>query len=240
MATLPRTTPRAVSRFFGLDPEPGRTPDASEFNDYLASIPPTVEQQREMSVLSDANTRAEAGIRRDLTEAQAVRDARNRGFTGSYPLREQEDEAANQKLKQLLLPKQMELQAEMQNREAQREFTANQNQQDRKLRAQIAQGTQAGQNQRLAARSADIAARQVKLGNNPLRRLLSPFGIMDSNEAVRDKEAQRVRQNVQSQMQGAAGDGGTTIMEDPATGEQVYVPNERVQEYVAKGARIVE
>lgn len=239
---------RSLYNLFKINPGafPGTNPGA--FNDvandeiadtsasYKAYSP---EMQREQEILHNADQRAEIGIRGDLNEASQVRQARNLGFEGSYPLKQQQDETERSALAKVLLPKQMELQAELANKDATREFSASQGAMDRATRLQIAQGSQSGQNQRSQQRSEDVAARGVKLGHNPLRSFLSPLGIMDSNEQVQKDEQNRVRGNMRSATSPTASS-GTVIMEDPNSGEQVYVPNERVAEYEAKGARRVQ
>lgn len=248
-AAAPSGDMRSLYNLFKINPgsfpgvNPGAFADvanndiADETAQYKAESP---EMQREQEILHNADQRAEVGIRGDLNEAAKVRQARNLGFEGSYPLKQQQDEEERSALAKVLLPKQMELRAEMENRAATRDFNANQASQDRATRVQIAQGSQTGQNQRLQQRSEDVAARGVKLGKNPLRSFLSPIGIMDSNEQVQKDEQNRVRGNMRAQITSPSGSDGTTIMEDPNTGEQVYVPNDRVAEYEAKGARRVQ
>jgi hypothetical protein len=87
--------------------------DTNDINDYLASIPRTGEQNREASILQDMDARASASLDRDLGEAEAVRSARNLGFDGTYPVRQQQEDVAMKKLQQLLMPKQIEQQTEM-------------------------------------------------------------------------------------------------------------------------------
>lgn len=98
-----------------MKPGLGETPS----NDFNWLIPESIEKQRESGVLANMDARTNASMAEDLEEANAVRGARNMGFTGSNPLREQSDYGAMQKLQQILLPKQMELQIAQQENEAQ-------------------------------------------------------------------------------------------------------------------------
>jgi len=210
-------------QFLGLRPEAGQQPSGIEFNDYLASISPTNEQQREASTLAAMDNRIEGGIQSDLAEADAVRSARNLGFEGTYPLREQADYTADQKLRQILAPKQMEMEAELMNRDVTRQFQAEQAQKDRDARAQIAAGTQAGQMNRVNAQQGAINARAQQTQaakQNPLSKL---FGWMTGSG---------------EQAAPAAPSGPVTMM-DPSTGETRQVPAELVQQYLSRGAQVV-
>lgn len=236
---------RSLYNLFRVNPGafPGVNPGA--FNDaanedaaidsvnYKATSP---EMQREQDMLGAADQRAEIGIRGDLAEAQQVRQARDLGYDGSLPLKQKAEADTRSALAKVLLPKQMELEAAARNQAATREFTASENDQNRLSRESIAQGSQQGQNQRMIDRSADVAARSVKAGSNPLRWLLSPTGLVDSNAAVQAKEQQRVRDQVKSQMSGVTGSSVMVPMIAP-DGGPLSVPEDRVTEMEAHGAR---
>ena len=232
--------PQSLRQMFGVDDEVGQVPSGIAFNDYLASIPPTYEQQREGGILSDMDARTNASMADDLATNNKVRDARNMGFEGTHPLREQADFNANQELEKLLAPRRLEVEAQEANLAATREFNASQRDQDRELRRDIAQGTQSGQNERLVERSAAAAANQVKPGKNPLRKLFGGYFGIDTNEDVQRAEQAKVRDSVRQQMTSAGPMGGGKMMVSPDGSEQVMVPADRVDEYLAKGARIVE
>ena len=156
--------PQSLRQMFGVDDEVGQEPSGIAFNDYLASIPPTYEQQREGGVLAGMDARTNASMASDLAEANQVRDARNMGFDGSYPLREQDEYTANQKLQLLLKPQEAELAAEEKRLATQQAFTASQNEQNRVAANQRAAATQAGADQRSAANRAHQMEMAQKTG----------------------------------------------------------------------------
>lgn len=216
--------PQGLRSLFGLQPEPGQTPDSTAFNDYLANIPLTNEQSREAGVIAGADARTDASMVHDLDEANAVRDARNRGYDGSYPLEDQANVAYNQRLKMLLLPKQMDLEASANEKEAARIFTAGQGQMDRESRERIAAGTQEASLNRVNTQQQAITSRAQQAADAKrswLSKLFSPSKPAAPAAPV-----------------AAAGAPGRILMEAP-NGEQDYVDPARVAEFEAKGARVV-
>lgn len=194
------------------------------------------EKRGEQELLDNADQRAEVGIRGDLAEADAVRQARNMGYNGSHPLKDQAETQARQKLQMMLAPEQMKLQASLIDKDNQREFTAGQNKLNRESMMERTQAGQQGQNQRQTEAAANAAARAVKPGNSILRKFLSPLGIMDSNEQVQQAEQQRMRQSVRNSAV-SSGPGNTVHMIAP-NGEEADVPEAMVQDYLSKGARV--
>lgn len=230
---------------FRINPNafPGTNPGAfaDEANNEIAATTAqhnmlSPEKRGEQELLDTADRRAEVGIRSGLAEADAVRQARNMGFNSSNPLKEEAEYQAQQKLRQVMLPEQMKLQASLVDKENQREFSAGQNKLNRDAMTQRTGMAQAGQDRRQTDRAAEVAAKSVKLGHNPLRSFLSPLGIMDSNEKVRDTEANRMRENVRSSA--SNGPANTVHMIAP-NGEEADVPEAMVQDYLAKGAQVV-
>lgn len=230
---------QSLYQMFRINPGmfPGTNPGVFN-NEINSAIPESIEKQREAALLSGADHRAEIGIRDDLAKAEAVRGARERGFTGTYPLQEQEQDLVNQKLRQVLLPKQMELEAAQLNRQESREFTAGQNQLNRDAMQTRIETTQQGQDRRLAERGADIAARSVKKGNNPLRKLFGGMMGVESNEDIQAREAAEMRNKVRTQMN--AGQPGQVLMRSPDGSEEAYVDAARVNEFLARGGVVVE
>lgn len=237
---------RSLYNLFRINPNsmPGVNPGAfaETANDEIAQNTMqhqtySPEMQREQAVLANADQRAEVGIRGGLEEAEQVRDARNLGFEGSHPLKERADYETRSKLAQVLMPKQLELEAARQNKEATMEFTDNQNDQNRDLRRELAAGNQGGQDRRMVERSADIAARSVKPGHNPLRSIFGGHFGIDSNEDVQRAEQNRVRDNVRSQMNTTA---ANTIPMIAPDGRRLQVPEDRVEELEAQGAQRVQ
>jgi len=222
--------PASLAQMFGVEPEVGREPSSIAFNDYLANIEPTNEQRREGGVIDSAAARTDASMASDLAEAEAVREARNLGFEGSYPLQEQAQWSADQKLRQLLIPEQMKLESARTERETGREFDANQRAMDRSSREKIASGAQAGQTGRVQAQQQGIASRQQQAqqakqgGISKLYNWLTGSGQAQANPAA------------PTQAPAASGD---VTMIDPTTGETASVPAARVNEYLARGAQIV-
>ena len=209
--------PQSLRQMFGVDDEVGQAPSGIAFNDYLASMPPTYEQQREGAVLSDMDARTNASMASDLAEANQVRDARNMGFDGTYPLREQEEYGVNQKLRQILLPKQLELDAENRRLAATQEFTANQNEQNRVAANNRAAATQTGMDRRAAESRAHALNMAKQTGRIKGQSWLSSLfgGGDDAPEA--------------------AGGSGVVMMQTPS-GDVVPVPAEEVAEAEANGA----
>jgi hypothetical protein len=204
---------------------PGVNPGAfsAEANDEASATDMSNESQRERALLNESNTRAEAGIRQDLVEADQVRGARNMGFEGSHPLREQADYTANQKLRQVLLPEQIKLEAALAEQRNNETFTSQQHELDRQSREKMAAGAQAGQMNRVNAQQSAITARQ------PDKRgwLMKMLGIGAPPAAAQSAPA--------------AQDGGSgMVMMEAPTGEQQMVPAARVQEFLAKGAQLVQ
>ena len=228
---LPRRSinPPTLAQMFGLEPEVGKVPSGDAFN---RSIRPSIEHEREAGILANMDARAEAGIRRDLEESEMVRAARDRGFTGSYPLQEQENFGAQQKLRQILLPKQMELEAAMLEKESGREFNAAQGQLDRASRERVASGAQAGQTGRVNTQQQAITnrAEQARLEKRSGPRKLYDWltgNVSKSPQAAATPAAE-------------GNDGQGMVMMEAPTGEQQMVPAGRVQEFIAKGARVIE
>jgi hypothetical protein len=208
--------PQSLRQMFGIEPEVGQEPSGIAFNDYLANIPPTYEQQREGAVLSDMDARTNASMADDLAESNKVRDARNMGFEGSYPLREQDEYGANQKLRQILLPKQMELEAENSRLANTQQFTAGQNDLNRAAANERAAATQTGQDRRAAesrAHSLNMARQTGRIkGEGWLSSLFGGGG--DEPEAAAS---------------------GVVMMQTPS-GDVVPIPAEEVAEAEANGA----
>lgn len=209
--------PQTLQQMFGLDPEVGQEPSSIAFNDYLANIPQTSEQQRESGVLAGMDARTNASMASDLAEANQVRDARNLGFGGTYPLREQEEYGANQKLRQILLPKQMELEAENTRLVNTQQFTAGQNEMNRSAADARAAQTQAGMNRRAEESRAHALNMAKQTGRIKGQSWLSSLfgGGDDAPEA--------------------SGGSGVVMMQTPS-GDVVPVPAEEVAEAEANGA----
>lgn len=243
---MPNPQMQQLYNMFKINPQafPGVNPAtfANQANEEAANVRPTFEQQREAGVLADSSDRAEIGIRSDLEEAQKVRDARNMGFEGSYPLKQQKDEEDRSAMARLLMPKQMELQAAAMNQDATRQFAAGEHDQDRASRESIAAASQQGQNQRQGVSAGNAAAKSVKLGSNPLRSLFGGYMGIDTNEQVQQHEQERVRSSVQSQMGMSGGQSGSSGMVQMVApdGGPMTVPQDRVDEMEALGARRVQ
>ncbi len=218
--------PMSLARMFGVEPEVGQQPSGIAFNDYLANIGPTNEQQREAGVLAHAGARTNASMANDLEEANAVEAARNMGFDGSYPLQEQAQWSADQKLRQILIPEQMKLQAAMLEKETGREFNASQGALDRASRERIATGSQATQMGKTQATQNGVAHRQAMDAWNK-RGMFSKLGDWLSGAQPPQAPA------------GAAVTGNTVKMMDPTTGDTRDVPADRVNEYLARGAQVI-
>lgn len=150
-----------------LDEQLGLAPSAIDFN---LAIPESLEKAREANVLAGADARAGASLNRDLEEANAVREARNLGFEGSYPLREQADYTAAQKLQTLLAPL-LAREAADQDRQA---FAAQENERNRAAAMERANLGQQGQDRRSAENRAAAIAMAKATGRIP-----GP-GILDS------------------------------------------------------------
>lgn len=122
---LPRMAarPSSLRELLGLDPQPGEVPSGIAFNE---AIPESMERTREAQTLASMDARTSASMAQDLAEANAVRGAREQGFTGMYPLREQQEYLANQKLRELLEPRKLELETAQQTAETLREFQTGQ------------------------------------------------------------------------------------------------------------------
>jgi hypothetical protein len=220
--------PATLQQMLGLEPEVGQEPSSIAFNN---AIPASIEKQREAGIIAGIDARTNASMADDLAEAEAVRGARNMGFQGTYPLQEQANYAAEQKLRQILIPEQMKLQAAMMERETGREFDANQRDLDRKSRESIASGAQAAGLSRVQAQQSGINARQQQAQEakrNPLSKLFGWLTGSGGSAAL---------PTVPTQV--PTGNEGMVLMEAP-TGEQQAVPAARVQEFLAKGARVVE
>lgn len=141
-----------LREFLGLEAGPGETPSGVAFNDYLASIPNTAEQDREAGVLADMDERAETGIRLDLQKAHDTKKARQEyGMQGSYPLREMGEYEAAQKLKPLMALKQMDVDSADKRFGAQQQLTRGENELDRTAALERAKLSQTGQDARSAA-----------------------------------------------------------------------------------------
>lgn len=234
---------RQLYNMFRVNPNafPGTNPGAfaDEANAEIAQTTAehnatSPEKLGEQDLLDKADQRNEVGIRGGLAEADAVRQARNMGFNGSNPLKDEAEYQAEQKLRQLIIPERMKLEASLSDKENQREFSANQNKLNRDAMMQRTQAGQQGQNQRQTEAAAQAAAKGIKLGHNPLRSFLSPIGVMDSNEKVQADEQNRVRQNVRGSMATSA----NTVHMIAPNGEEADVPEAMVQDYLAKGAQV--
>lgn len=195
------------------------------------------EKRGEQELLDNADQRAEVGIRSDLAEADAVRQARNMGYNGSHPLKDQAETQARQKLQMMLAPEQMKLQASLIDKDNQREFTAGQNKLNRESMMERTQVGQQGQSQRQTEAAANAAAKSVKLGHNPLRSLFG--GVIpgyQSNEQVQQAEANRMRESVRGQMNQQQ---NAVAMQAP-DGRRLMVPAEKVEELEAAGAMRIQ
>lgn len=234
MPRLPRyqQQPASLAQMFGLEPEVGKAPSSIAFNDYLGGIADADgmnERNREARIIAEMDNRASALNDADRLEANAVRGARNMGFDGTFPLREQADYGHTQKLRQILLPEQMKLEAARTERETGRAFDASQRDLDRRSREGIATGAQSAQLNRVNAQQQAITARanearEAKRG--PVSRLFSWLTGSGGSATPTAPAAPN-------------GASGMVLMEAP-TGEQQMVDASRVQEFLAKGAIVVE
>ena len=169
MPRLAREYGNPLSAFLNTNPyrqmEQDRIEDAWESGAAQDAYKQTnPEMQRQAGVLNSMNQRTDATMAHDLEDAEAVRHARNLGFNGSYPLREQDEYTANQKLQLLLKPQEAELAAEEKRLAAQQAFTASQNEQNRVAANQRAAATQTGADQRSAANRAHQMEMAQKTG----------------------------------------------------------------------------
>lgn len=109
--------------FAGVNPgafnEAANAGIAEDTAGYKATSP---EMQREQGIMGAEAARTEAGLQQDRATSEAVRAAREQGFTGMYPLRDVEEYKAEQALKLLLEPKKLEVETAQQNAETMRAF----------------------------------------------------------------------------------------------------------------------
>jgi hypothetical protein len=220
---LARQTARQASlaQMLGIEPEVGQEPSSLAFNN---AIPPSIEKQREAAVLASMDARTNASMARDLEEANAVRAARNMGFEGSYPIREQNDYAAQQKLAQILLPKQYELAAADKRLQQQQAFDAAEGERNRAASMERVQAAQGGQNNRVAAQQAAITARANQQQQNKRGALGRAWDWMTGGSQP---------------VAPASAPSGPVIMMDPNSGETRQVPAEMVEQYLSRGAVVV-
>lgn len=228
MARLPQHTPRpqTLEEMFGINQGPGQAPSSVMFNDYLASIPETNEQRREGAMLANMDARTNASMAADLEEANAIRAARNAGFTGSHPLREQADYATEQKLNLLLKPRQLEVDAAAKNLQARQAFEASEGAKDRAAalaRTQMIQDATTGRTNFVQGQinnRADAKDNKRNMWGRAWDWLMGP-----------DEQS--------AQAAPAASGGGVVMMMTPS-GDVVPVPAAEVPEAEANGARRVQ
>lgn len=128
---------RQLYSMFRVNPNafPGTSPGAfaDEANNEIAQTTAehnatSPEKLGEQDLLDQADQRNEVGIRSGLAEAESVRQARDMGYGGSFPLRDQQESLARAALYAKLAPEKMKLEAALADKEAARTFTAGQNQ----------------------------------------------------------------------------------------------------------------
>lgn len=212
--------PATLQQMFGIEPEVGHEPSGIAFNN---AIPPSIEKQREAGILANMDARTNASMAHDLDEANAVRAAREMGFDGSYPLREQSDYTAQQKLAQVLLPKQYELAAADRRLQQQQEFNAAEGERDRAASMDRVRAAQSGQNNRVSAQQAAITARANQQQQNKRGAIGRAWDWLTGS-------SQQPQQPTSS---------GPVMMMTPA-GDIVPVPSELVAEAEANGATRVQ
>jgi hypothetical protein len=230
--------------FPGVNPgtfaDEANTEMAEDTARYKATSP---EMQREQGILAGADARAEQGIQRDRAENDAVRVARMLGYSGSNPLQEQAQAQAAMAMEQKLAPERMKLQASLVDKSSQREFTAGQNELNRNAMTQRANISQGGQDRRLAARNSETQARNVEQGKTPVAgtgKLRSLFGWLpgiDSNEDIQSREAANIRSRYQPEDMSA---GNESVLMRAPDGSERMIEASRVQEFLNKGAEIVQ
>ena len=146
------------------------------------------------------------------------------GFDGSHPLREQADYGAQQKLAQILLPKQYELAAAEKRLQAQQEFEAAEGERNRAASMARVQAAQAGQTGRTNTTQSAITARANQQQANKRGALGRAWDWLTGSE--------------QAPAAAPASNGPVTMM-DPNTGETRQVAAEMVEQYLARGAVVV-
>jgi hypothetical protein len=181
---------------------------ANETAAYKATSP---EMQRQAAILEGQDVRAEAGIRGGLDEANQVRQTRNMGYGGSFPLREAQEDTRNARLRELLLPRELEARTAATQQQTEREFMADEGQRNRDARAQIAAAGQAGQTARAQLPLREKASSDSGWGNL--------FGLLGKKAAPVPTTQ-----------------GGTVKMIDPADGEEMDVPLDQVEFAESQGA----
>lgn len=143
---------------------PGQVPSSMAQNAYLSGMPNTNEQEREAGVLADADARyaSNRAAEMDLNQEEtAVR--RGAQVMGYESPRAQQEAAEMSKLRQVLLPAQARAREAASLAEANRGFTAQQNEANRNAKAEIVNTQQGGQNQRTQAGVDQRAAQFDKL-----------------------------------------------------------------------------
>ena len=212
--------PSPLRRFF-------RMPQEMSANEFNASIPESIEKDRETAILVGMQAQGDAGFQRDLKSAEEVRAARNRGFSGTYPLQDQDDYAQNQKLRQILLPKQMELESEQTRLQQQQDFMQQQNGLNRSAtaannQARVEAATTRQQSGQAHAISLAQQKGQIDPGSGGVLAWLKSLGGGDEAPPAAPST-----------------DGGVVNMIDPSTGEIRPVPAHLVNRYLAKGGQVV-
>lgn len=198
---------------------PGRVPSGIAENAYASSMPNTSEQEREYQSMkaSDEGAAKRYQDQQDEWGAQDALESQARTMGYESPAAAH-TAGVNEKLRQVLLPEQVKLEAATREREAAREFSASQNDLNRQSRMDAANVTQNGQNGRQATTQAGVQSRFNQL---------HPPSMMDKLKGVFG-------------MGTPAAPSGPVTMQSPDGQETQVVPPERVQEFLARGAKIVQ
>lgn len=206
---------------------PGRVPSGIAQNAYFSSMPNTNEQEREAKSYDEldrgASERYQAGLDQNKEIDLATSGAHAMGFDSP---RAQMEDSAMKKLRMVLAPEQMKLDAASAGADEARTYAGMEHERDRQARADLVRDAQSGQTQR----NADTLAQRDK----QFQQLHPPGLLQRMKEAVFGKSAAPAGPN-------ASGSAEPTVrMESPDGQEQADVPQSQVQAFIARGGKVIQ